>query len=64
MENKFIINDRLSIEPNFGGDWDEQDTNENFIFINEYNGDTYLSLNLKEAKVMVEVLQRIIDYYK
>jgi hypothetical protein len=64
MQEEFIINNRLKVEPNFSHSWDNQDIEDSFIFIDEYKGDTFISLNLKEAEELIVVLQEIVNHYK
>ncbi len=66
MQKEFKINNKFEIYPNYNheGDWDAQNTKEDFIIIDENNGQDCISFNLEEAKEIANTLQTIVDYYK
>jgi len=64
LKNKYSL-DNISIEPNYTDKWSYDSlSNGDFIMLNEVDGDNCFSVDLIQAKFIVDSLNEIITYYE
>jgi len=64
LKNKYSFGN-ISIEPNYTDKWSyDSPSNDDFIMLNEVDGDNCLSFDLQQAKFIRDTLNEIITYYE
>ena len=64
LKNKYSL-DNIFIEPNYTDKWTHNAPKDNdFIMLNEVDGDNCFSVDLIQAKFIVDSLNEIITYYE